>query len=95
MESMNKEIESIKAFQRALKQKYELDLDLDLDIDRNRLGEFKALEGNVRKKSTIIKIPLDTLYFKEYVDDFLQNYNTVSIQKAKDCYWIKLEEADI
>lgn len=55
---------------------------------------------SMNKKETIIKIPYDTVYLKEYIDDFLQNYNTVSIQKGKDlkrkdCYWIKLEEVDI
>ena len=39
------------------------------------------------KKETIIKIPLDTLYFQELVNLFLQNYNTVSIQITKDCYY--------
>lgn len=88
MESMNKQIESIKAIQRAL----EKNGFCKLDVDRNIKGEFKALEGNVRKKSTTIKIPLDTLYFQEFVNELLKVYNTVSVQSDKDYYWIKLEE---
>lgn len=42
-------------------------------------------------KSSIIYYPLETSYLREVIDDFLTVYNTVSVQKCKDCYVLKLE----
>lgn len=74
-----------------------LTLNKELDKARERAMELALQidEQNTKspkKKETIIKIPLDTLYFQEFVNELLKVYNTVSVQSDKDYYWIKLEE---
>lgn len=42
-------------------------------------------------KYKFVELPLDTLFLMEYIDDLLRVYKTVSVEKTKDSYRLKVQ----
>lgn len=45
-------------------------------------------------RETLIKLPLDTTYLQEFIDQFLKVYNSISVQcnPQLGVYYIKLDD---